>query len=173
VHAGDDDAPRRVVEPCHQLMTLRRYHPKYIVTLPKRAVSAASGHPAVLTQAASTAAGRGEAALRLYDAYRARRPNKVPFRQMRYIEIEHDNLESEILNFCLWCSSTAIPRFFDDNLQPRRESDDGTTKGLVTSTLSKYAGKILIAYRLHCLFGTTIQFPMNLLYRQPRMIQAK
>jgi hypothetical protein len=97
----------------------------------------------------------------------------VPFRQMRYVEIEHDNLESEILNFCLWCSSTAIPRFFDDNLQPRRESDDGTTKGLVTSTLSKYAGKILIAYRLHCLFGTTIQFPMNLLYRQPRMIQAK
>jgi hypothetical protein len=92
---------------------------------------------------------------------------------MRYVEIEHDNLESEILNFCLWCSSTAIPRFFDDNLQPRRESDDGTTKVLVTSTLSKYVGKILIAYRLHCLFGTTIQFPMNLLYRQPRMIQAK
>jgi hypothetical protein len=105
--------------------------------------------------------------------YRARRPNKVPFRQMRYVEIEHDNLESEILNFCLWCSSTAIPRFFDDNLQPRRESDDGTTKVLVTSTLSKYTGKILIAYRLHCLFSTTIQFPMNLLYRQLRMIQAK
>jgi hypothetical protein len=144
VHAGDDDAPRRVVEPRHQLMTLRRYHPKYIVTLPKRAVSAASGHPAVLTQAASTAAGRGEAALRLYDAYRARGPNKVPFRQMRHVEIEHDNLESEILNFCLWCSSTAIPRFFDDNLHPRRESDDGTTKVLVTSTLSKYAGKILM-----------------------------
>jgi hypothetical protein len=45
--------------------------------------------------------------------YRARKPNKVPFRQMRYVEIEHDHLESEVLNFCLWCSSTAIPRFFD------------------------------------------------------------
>jgi hypothetical protein len=66
-----------------------------------------------------------------------------------------------------------IESLMDDNLQPCRESDDGTTKVLVTSTLSKYAGKILIAYRLHCLFGTTIQFPMNLLYPQPRMIQAK
>jgi hypothetical protein len=41
-------------------------------------------------------------------------------------------------------SWTAIPRFFDDNLQPRRRSDDGTSKVLVTSTLSKYAGKILM-----------------------------
>jgi hypothetical protein len=123
VRAGDDDAPSRVAKPVatsknpgHQLITLPWYHPNIyrIVTLPMRAMSAASGHPAVLGQAASTAGG-DEAALRLYDAYRARRPNKVPFRQMRYVEIEHDNLESEILNFCLWCSSTAIPRFFDDN----------------------------------------------------------
>jgi hypothetical protein len=139
--------PLLLANPGHQLITLPWYHPNiyHIVTLPKRAMSAASGRPAVLGQAASTAGG-DEAALRLYDAYRARRPNKVPFRQMRYVEIEHDNLESEILNFCLWCSSTAIPRFFDDNLQPCRESDDGTTKVLVTSTLSKYAGKILLAY---------------------------
>ena len=150
MRAGDDDAPHgsRCCEPRHHASSLQCLSSAIlpIVTLPKRAMSAASGRPAVLGQAASTAGG-DEAALRLYDAYRARRPNKVPFREMRYVEIEHDNLESELLNFCLWCSSTAIPRFFDDNLQPRRESDDGTTKVLVTSTLSKYAGKILMQIR--------------------------
>lgn len=66
---------------------------------------------------------------------------------MREIEITADNLEYEMLSFTTWCASTPIPRNFDDSLQPKRQSGDGPTTLLATSTLVKYAGKILLQIR--------------------------
>jgi hypothetical protein len=84
--------------------------------------------------------------MKLYKVYRKRK-GKLPFEQMRYIEIEADNLENEILGYAIWCSSTPIPRYFDDNLQPRSQSQEGQMKLLATSTLSKYIGKAILQIR--------------------------
>jgi len=107
-------------------------------------VNAANGRERQLGQATSTA-GADESALRLYQIYRQRK-GKTPFGEMRFVEIEADNLENEVFNYAIWCSSTPIPRFFDDNLQPRRASD-GPVKLLLKTTLSKYIGKIIVLIR--------------------------
>jgi hypothetical protein len=85
-------------------------------------------------------------ALRLYEVYRSRK-GKAPFQSMRYIEIECDNLENEIFSFARWCSSTPIPKFFQDDLQPRRQNNDAPVKLLLKTTLSKYIGKVILLIR--------------------------
>ena len=88
-------------------------------------------------------------ALRLYEVYRSRK-GKAPFKSMRFIEIECDNLENEIFSFARWCSSTPIPKFFQDDLQPRRQNNDAPVKLLLKATLSKYIGKVLLLIRRKC-----------------------
>jgi len=64
---------------------------------------------------------------------------------MRHVEIVADNLEFEILSFSKWCSSTPIPKSFDDNLQPTNKNNtEGPSKILMPSTLAKYIGKTLL-----------------------------
>ena len=70
-----------------------------------------------LGQARSTALV-DDAGLRLYQIYRQRR-GKLPFDEMCFIELADDNLENEMLSYSVWCSSTPIPKCFDNNLQPR------------------------------------------------------
>ena len=65
-----------------------------------------------LGQAESTAAGN-DAAIKLYDAYRKKK-NRSKFNEMRFIEIEEDNLEGEFFFFTRWLSSTPIPFHFDE-----------------------------------------------------------
>ena len=88
-------------------------------------------------------------AVRLYNIYRQRRGKITKFEDMSFQEIETDNLENEIKNFAKWCSSTPIPRKFDDNLQPPRASiaDDAPITLNTTTTLSQYIGRILTLLR--------------------------
>lgn len=100
--------------------------------------------PRRMGQAESTAKA-DNSALRLYDIYRKRR-GKVPFAQMQYIEIEQDNFETEMFNYQNWISSSLIPCFFDDDLQPprkRNQEEDAPTRILNASTLGKYVGKVI------------------------------
>ena len=98
-----------------------------------------------LGQARSTALV-DDAGLRLYQIYRQRR-GKLPFDEIRFVEIAGDNLEHEMLSYSVWCSSTPIPKYFDNNLQPRNPNHEGPTKLLVTTTLAKYMGKVLVQIR--------------------------
>ena len=71
--------------------------------------------------------GADAAALKLYDIYRGRKEKSL-FSDMLFTEIVSDNLvEGEIFNYSSWCSSTPIPTFFDEHLQPRsgRNHQDG------------------------------------------------
>lgn len=104
-----------------------------------------AGGARLLGEAAATAAS-GDSAMKLYEVYRERK-GKLPFDRMRFVEIESDNLENEILNYSIWCSSTPIPRYFDSNLQPKSQNQEGPMKLLVTSTLAKYIGKALLNIR--------------------------
>ena len=89
----------------------------------------------VLGDATSTIAA-GESALRLYAAFR-RQHGRCVHDDMLYVEIVADNLEFEILSFSKWCSSTPIPKSFDDNLQPTNKyNTEGPSKILMTSTLA-------------------------------------
>lgn len=85
------------------------------------------------------------AAIKLYDAYR-KLQQKPKFMEMDIIEIENDHLAAEILNFCQWISSTPIPRYFNEDLQPKKEVE-GATQLLQASTLVKYVGKIIAQIR--------------------------
>lgn len=70
----------------------------------------------------------------------------MPFAQMQYIEIEQDNFETEMFNYQNWISSSLIPCFFDDDLQPprkRNQEEDAPTRILNASTLGKYVGKVI------------------------------
>lgn len=95
-------------------------------------------------QSESTA-GANRAAVRLYDAYRVRR-GKLLFAQMRMVEIEQDNLETELFHYQVWLASTPIPCYFDDDLNPRRSQnadEDAPVKVLNATTLAKYVGKVI------------------------------
>lgn len=95
---------------------------------------------------AEITASADASALRLYEVYRSRK-GKAPFESMRFIEIECDNLENEIFSFARWCSSTPIPKFFQNDLQPRGQNNDAPVKLLLKATLSKYIGKVLLLIR--------------------------
>jgi hypothetical protein len=87
--------------------------------------------------------------MRLYDVFRARRGMEASS-TMRYVEITNDFLQSGFLNFCNWVSSTPIPAYFDENLQPPRAgvNQDDATRLLVPTTLVKYIGKVLSEIRI-------------------------
>ena len=96
---------------------------------------------------AVSTAGGNDAALRLFEVYR-RRKGKTPLSQLRLIEIEGDNLESETFQLCNWMSTTPIPTFFDNNLQPRQRSGQSEpVRLMMVTSLSKYVGKIIAYFR--------------------------
>jgi hypothetical protein len=68
---------------------------------------------------------------------------------MRFIEIENDNFQSEILRYCTWCSSTPIPARFDENLEPPPPRGGGNhdIRLLMPTTLVKYIGKVVMKIR--------------------------
>ena len=111
----------------------------------------APGTSRELGQAESTAAA-DKAAKRLYEIYRERK-GKVPFDRMHPIEIQYDCLETEMFNYQVWLSSTAIPKNFDNNLQPPKqkgktnEDDEAPIKIIQASTLAKYVGKTILSIR--------------------------
>lgn len=82
-----------------------------------------------------------DAALKLYNYYRVEVKQKGPFDEMQLLEIEGDNLESEICGFCMWIANTRIPAYFDENLQPRSSNREGPVRLLMPSSLTKYVGK--------------------------------
>ena len=108
-----------------------------------------SSNTRTLGQAPSTAVADA-AALKLYDVYRGRKEKSL-FSDMLFAEVVSDNLEGEIFNYSSWCSSTPIPAFFDENLQPQprsgRNHQDGPVRHLMSTTLSKYIGKVISQIR--------------------------
>ena len=72
------------------------------------------------------------------------RPIECSFNDMKYIEIENDNLEDMIIGMVSYASTTAIPRYYVDNFEPpANTNEDAPIKIIATSTLSKYIGKII------------------------------
>jgi hypothetical protein len=91
---------------------------------------------------APSMAGANAAALKLYNVYHGRK-EKPLFSDMLFAEIVSDNLEGEIFNYSSsWCSSTPIPIFFDENLQPPFWKGTKTAQ-FDSTTLSKYIGKVI------------------------------
>ena len=62
-----------------------------------------------LGQASSTAAA-DDSAMKLYNIFRVRR-GRFPFNDMRFVEIESDNLEYEIKSYATFCATTPIPKY--------------------------------------------------------------
>ena len=87
---------------------------------------------------------RGDTApLKWLDTYR-RIHHKCPFNDMKFIEIEGDNLEMEIIGMASFASTTALPRYYVNDFEPpANTNEDAPIKILVTNTLSKYIGKII------------------------------
>jgi hypothetical protein len=104
-------------------------------------------HDRQMGDAESTVAAN-KAATRLFNVWRDRN-GRSPLSNMQWVEVEEDNLEAEIFNFCRWVSSTPIPKFFDDQLKPRlnNSNQEGTVKLLLKSTLTKYVGKVILMIR--------------------------
>ena len=97
-----------------------------------------------LGHAPNTIKGDG-AAIKFYEAYRRIR-NKSTLEDMLFIEIESDNLESEIISICAFASSTPIPRYYVNDFEPpprRPDQEDEPIQIIIPNTLSKYIGKIL------------------------------
>jgi len=97
---------------------------------------------------AESTVAANKAATRLFNVWRDRN-GRSPLSNMQWVEVEEDNLEAEIFNFCRWVSSTPIPKFFDDQLKPRlnNSNQEGTVKLLLKSTLTKYVGKVILMIR--------------------------
>lgn len=87
---------------------------------------------------------RGDRApIKWVETYR-RIHGKCSFNDMKYIEIENDNLEDMIIGMVSYASTTAIPRYYVDNFEPpANTNEDAPIKIIATSTLSKYIGKII------------------------------
>ena len=97
-------------------------------------------------EATSTAAASDSAVL-LHQAHH-RLKGKTLLNQMRFVEFEGENLENEIFQLCCWISTTPIPTYFDENLQPRRPSNTAEpTRLMMVTTLAKYVGKIILYIR--------------------------
>ena len=64
---------------------------------------------------------------------------------MKEDETAGDNLENLMFDVCRFGSTTVIPKYFDDNLQPHNSDKDGPTKVLMASSVGSCNGKILVA----------------------------
>jgi len=82
-------------------------------------------------------------AIRLFNIYRKMR-DMCPLDEITHEEIREDFLQSMMVEFMGFLSTTAIPFNCDDELMPRNRPAEGeSVRVVIASTLSKYVGRII------------------------------
>lgn len=101
--------------------------------------------PSFLGRSSSTVNG-DESAKKFYDTYRAVRGRDTSFDDMLPEEIECDNLENEIVELALFCSSTPIPVGYGAEFEPPGKEagkEAEPIKIIRTEVLAQYIGNVI------------------------------